>query len=183
MSSRIRRFRTVIRVFVSSFCPTASAASAYLSWSSSSSSLLPKSSSRPSPFSFPAFATRRTAARSVVVRLSISSSRSFCRAASTASYSSYTRLCSAGSYPFHLSRFASYPVATSCTTSSAAMSRFVNLAPFFRGRSRQSCRLCVIAPQFSHAPLRYFFAAGPAFAPRSYQLSSLSAERSYSGMR
>ncbi len=109
MSSLIRRFRTVIRVFVSSFCPTASADSAYLSWSSSSSSLLPKSSSLPSPFSFPvpAFATLRTAARSVVVRLSISSSRSFCRAASIASYSSYTFLCSPASYPFHLSRFAS----------------------------------------------------------------------------
>jgi hypothetical protein len=52
--------------------------------------------------------------------------------------------------------------------SSGAMSLFVHLAPFLRGRSRQSCFLCVRAPQFSHAPLRYFFAAGP-FAPRSYQ--------------
>ena len=58
---------------------------------------------------------------------------------------------------------------------------FVNFAPFFRGRSRQSCFLCVIAPQFSHAPLRYFLAADPALAPRSYQLSSLLEELSYSG--
>jgi hypothetical protein len=51
VSSRIRRFRTVIRVFVSIFCPSA-AASAYLSLSAFSSSLEPESGSPSLPSAF-----------------------------------------------------------------------------------------------------------------------------------
>lgn len=47
-------------------------------------------------------------------------------------------------------------------TSSARTFRSLpeNLASFLRGRSTQSLRLCVMDPQFSQAPGRYFFGGG-----------------------
>ena len=173
MSSRIRRLRTVIdapppavRTRLFTFMnPCASLSPA----SSESESESPESSSE---FWFFASASSSSFAPSSRVSLNFfSSSRFF--AASSLSFSarsnlSTTREYSEASKPLYRSRFCSNPSRTSsCTNSSGAMSAFDFLALTARGRSTQSFLLCVIAPQFSHAPLRNLVAWN-VFTPRLY---------------
>lgn len=63
--------------------------------------------------------------------------------------------CSVGSYPFQRSLFPSKSSARlGWECSSGAISTPEYFAKTFLGRSKQSFFLCVIAPQFSHAPFR-----------------------------
>ena len=55
-----------------------------------------------------------------------------------------------------------------------------HLAPLALGRSVHSCVLCVIAPQFTHAPFLNLVAAGPRVAPRLYLFKSNQYEQTVS---